>query len=218
MWNGQQDVQSRNVAHQWFRWLTGDFAFGWLSTDLCPPSELRFVYEWGQQSITPSQNGAQSHKFIDQVVHVPIWGSQFRFRALCDIFGVLDGYTLSNHASKSPVNHLNHWCATLRDWTSCWPFHIWITMGRKPVFCSNRFKTAMCVERGAMTSLSSVRWCDVLCPLAAPALPNRIVNCHVAFRLSFSFARWTSALHPTCRDDTNAPVVYYIHFLRVSCS
>ena len=64
----------------------------------------------------------------------PIWGSQFRFRALCDTFGMLRGYTLYSHASKSPVSHLNHWCATLRDRTSCWPFHIWITKGRKPVF------------------------------------------------------------------------------------
>ena len=77
------------------------------------------MYEWGQQSSTPSQNGAQSHKFIDQVVHVLIGGSQFRFRALCDILGVLDGYTLPTHASKSPVNHLNHWCAAVRDWTFC---------------------------------------------------------------------------------------------------
>ena len=29
MWNGEQDVQSRNVAHQWFWWLTGDFQ-AWL--------------------------------------------------------------------------------------------------------------------------------------------------------------------------------------------
>ena len=35
-------------------------------------SELGLVYEWDQQSSTPAQNGAQSHKFIDQVMHVPI--------------------------------------------------------------------------------------------------------------------------------------------------
>ena len=29
MWNGQQDVLSRNVAHQWFRWFTEDFE-AWL--------------------------------------------------------------------------------------------------------------------------------------------------------------------------------------------
>ena len=69
------------------------------------------------------------------------FGAHSLFRALCDTFDVLRGYTLSSHAWKSPVNHQNHWCATLRDWTSCSPFHIWITKGRKPVFSDNHFNT-----------------------------------------------------------------------------
>ena len=52
--------------------FNGGFAFVWQSKSRCPLSELSFVYEWGQQSSTQAQNGTQSHKFIDQVMHVPI--------------------------------------------------------------------------------------------------------------------------------------------------
>ena len=38
---------------------------------------------------------------------------------LCVTLSVRCAATFSSHASKSSVNHLNHWCATLRDRTSC---------------------------------------------------------------------------------------------------
>ena len=93
---------------------------------------------------TPAQHGTWSQQFLNHIMYAPVWGSQFRFRALCDTFGVLRGYTLSSHAWKSPVNHQNHWCATLRDWTSCSQLHIWITKGRKPVFTDNHFNKSKC--------------------------------------------------------------------------
>ena len=75
------------------------------------------------QSSPQEQNGAQSHEFtrINPVMHVPVWGSNepIRFRdSAATPFPVM--------SRNSPGNHLNHWCATLRDRMSCLPFHVWI--------------------------------------------------------------------------------------------
>ena len=35
--------------------FNGGFAFAWLNTDLCPPSQLRFMHAWGQQSNAQEQ-------------------------------------------------------------------------------------------------------------------------------------------------------------------
>ena len=67
---------------------------------------------------------------------------------LCVTLSVCCAATFSSHTSKSSVNHLNHWCATLRDRTSCWQFHIWITMGRKPVFFWQSLWGCVAIWRG----------------------------------------------------------------------
>ena len=114
------------------------FILKWLSENshfLATFPMLNWAQTWARlQRCDQCMNG-----LLNQIMYAPIWCSQFRFRALCDAFGVLRGDTLYSHASKSPVSHLNHWCATLRDRTSYWPFHIWITKGRKPVFSDNHF-------------------------------------------------------------------------------
>ena len=151
----------------------GGFAFGWLSTYLCPLSELRFVYKWGQQD---EHTGT---KRDNHVMHGPFGNSQLRFRALCDTFGICctsapvaesqSCLEISNQSFKLLVSNVT-WQYTLMTIS-----HL-KNKGKKPVFfCSNRFKSLSVVESPNIT-------------LCADRVRNRetkfwrIVNCVIWFR------------------------------------
>ena len=97
----KKDRRENLTVHDTKAPFNGRFDLAWLSTDLFPPSGLEIVYECDRESSTQEQNKTSPQEFVNRVVCVSISGPQFRFRALCDTFGVLRGY------------------GTLRDRTSC---------------------------------------------------------------------------------------------------
>ena len=60
----------------------------------------------GGGGVQQHRTGHGHNRLLNQIMCAPIWGLQFRFRALCDTFGVLRSYTLYSHASKSPVSNI----------------------------------------------------------------------------------------------------------------